>query len=89
MRELNVAVVQMMPELSKMEDNMSKMSEMISRIATEQPVDVIVFPELSVTGYEGGARFSQMAQRVPGAVTNILGQRATEFGVYQIGRAHV
>jgi predicted amidohydrolase len=45
-------------------------------------VDVIVFPELSVTGYEGGARFAQMAQRVPGAVTNILGQHATEFGVY-------
>ncbi len=26
---------------------------------------MIVFPELSVTGYEGGARFAQMAQRVP------------------------
>lgn len=82
MRELNVAVVQMAPELGKMEDNVGKMSEMIARIATEQPVDIIVFPELSVTGYEGGARFAQMAQRVPGAVTNILGQRATEFGVY-------
>lgn len=82
MRELNVAVVQMEPELAKMEDNVGKMSETIARVATEQPVDVIVFPELSVTGYEGGARFAQMAQRVPGAVTNILGQRATEFGVH-------
>jgi len=41
-----------------------------------------VFPELAVTGYEGGARFAQMAQRVPGAVTNILGQHASEFGVH-------
>ena len=82
MRELKVAVVQMRPELAKMEDNVGKMSETIARIATEQPVDVIVFPELSVTGYEGGARFAQMAQRVPGAVTNILGQHATDFGVY-------
>lgn len=82
MRELNVAVVQMEPELAKMEDNVGKMSETVARVATEQPVDVIVFPELSVTGYEGGARFAQMAQRVPGAVTNILGQRATEFGVH-------
>lgn len=82
MRELNVAVVQMSPQLSKMEDNVGAMSQFVTRIATEQPVDVIVFPELSVTGYEGGGRFAQMAQRVPGAVTNILGQRASEFGVY-------
>ncbi len=82
MRELNVAVVQMQPELGKMEANIGKMADYISKIATEQPVDIIVFPELSVTGYEGGQRFAQMAQRVPGAVTNILGQHATEFGVY-------
>ncbi len=82
MRELNVAVVQMQPELTKMEDNVGKMAETVARIATEQPVDIIVFPELSVTGYEGGARFAQMAQRVPGAVTNILGQHATDFGVH-------
>ncbi len=82
MRELNIAVVQMKPELAKMEANVGKMADFIARIATEQPVDIIVFPELSVTGYEGGQRFAQMAQRVPGAVTNILGQHATEFGVY-------
>ena len=82
MRELNVAVVQMEPELAKMEANVGKMADFIARIATEQPVDVIVFPELAVTGFEGGQRFAQMSQRVPGAVTNILGQHATEFGVY-------
>lgn len=82
MRELNVAVVQMEPELGKMEANVGKMADFVAKIATEQPVDIIVFPELSVTGYEGGQRFAQMSQRVPGAVTNILGQHATEFGVY-------
>lgn len=82
MRELNIAVVQMEPELAKMQENVGKMSDMIARIATEQPVDIIVFPELCVTGFEGGQRFAQMAQRVPGAVVNILGQTANEFGVY-------
>lgn len=82
MRELNVAVVQMRPELGKMEANIGKMVDWIQKIATSQPVDIIVFPELAVTGYEGGQRFAQMAQRVPGAVTNILGQYANEFGVY-------
>jgi len=82
MRELKVAIVQMQPELGKMEANVGRMADWVAKIATEQSVDVIVFPELCVTGYEGGQKFAQMAQRVPGAVTNILGQHATEFGVY-------
>lgn len=82
MRQLNIAVVQMDPQLNKMEANIGQMADFIARIATQQSVDIIVFPELSVTGYEGGPRFSQMAQHVPGAVTNILGQHASEFGVY-------
>ena len=82
MRELNIAVVQMAPELGKMEANIARMADWIRIIATAQPVDIIVFPELSVTGYEGGQRFAQMAQRVPGAASNILGQHASEFGVY-------
>ncbi|HQE99629.1 MAG TPA: nitrilase-related carbon-nitrogen hydrolase, partial [Anaerolineae bacterium] len=81
MRELNIAVVQMAPELGKMEANIARMADWIRIIATAQPVDIIVFPELSVTGYEGGQRFAQMAQRVPGAASNILGQHASEFGV--------
>ncbi len=82
MRQLNIAVVQMEPQLGKMEANVGKISDMVTQIATQQPVDIIVFPELSVTGYEGGQRFSQMAQRVPGHITNMLGQHANEFGVY-------
>ncbi|MBN1260575.1 MAG: carbon-nitrogen hydrolase family protein [Anaerolineae bacterium] len=82
MRELNIAVVQMAPELGKMEANLARMADWVRQIATSQPVDIIVFPELIVTGFEGGQRFAQMAQRVPGAVTNILGQHANEFGVY-------
>ncbi|MGC9357284.1 MAG: carbon-nitrogen hydrolase family protein [Anaerolineae bacterium] len=82
MRELNIAVVQMKPELAKMEANVGRMSDWVQKIATSQPVDIIVFPELSVTGFEGGQRFAQMAQRVPGAVTNILGQHANDFGIY-------
>lgn len=84
MRELKVAVVQMQPQLGKMQANISQMVELIRKIATTQPVDIIVFPELSVTGYEGGQRFTQMAQRVPGAVTNIIGQTAHDFAVHVV-----
>jgi predicted amidohydrolase len=65
-----------------MEDNLIKMGEFIRRIASEQPVDLIVFPELATTGYEVGPRFPQMAQLVPGPAVNILGQRAADYGVH-------
>lgn len=82
MREITVATVQMEPQLGQMEDNLVKMSEFIARIATEQPVDLIVFPELVTTGYEVGPRFPQLAQRVPGPTVNLIAQRASELGVH-------
>jgi len=82
MRELSVATVQMKPELGQMEDNLLKMSEFIARVATEQPVDLIIFPELITTGYEIGPRFPQLAQRIPGPTVNLIAQRASEFGVH-------
>ncbi|MCX7682820.1 MAG: carbon-nitrogen hydrolase family protein [Anaerolineae bacterium] len=82
MREISVATVQMKPELGQMEENLIKMGEFISRIATEQPVDLIVFPELITTGYEVGPRFPDLAQRIPGPTVNLIAQRAGEYGVH-------
>jgi predicted amidohydrolase len=82
MREITVATVQMKPVLGEMEDNLVKMSETISKIASQQRVDLIVFPELITSGYELGLRFTELAQRVPGPTVNLLAQRANEFGVY-------
>jgi predicted amidohydrolase len=72
----------MEPELGQVEENLVKMREFIDRVATEQPVDLIVFPELITTGYELGPRFPQVAQRVPGATVNLIAQRASELGVH-------
>lgn len=82
MREITVALVQMKPDLGEAEENLIKMSEMISRIASQQRVDLIVFPELITSGYELGVRFTELAQRVPGPTINLMAQRANEFGVY-------
>ena len=82
MSEISIATVQMEPELGQMEDNLVKMSEFIARIATEQPVDLIVFPELITTGYEIGPRFTELAQRIPGPTVNLIAQRASEYGVH-------
>ncbi len=82
MREITIATVQMKPALGESEDNLVKMSDFVSKIASQQKVDLIVFPELVTSGYELGVRFTELAQRVPGPTTNLMAQRAAEFGVY-------
>lgn len=82
MREITVAIVQMKPRLGEPEENLVKMSEMISKIASQQKVDLIVFPELVTSGNELGVRFTDIAQRVPGPTVNLIAQRANDFGVY-------
>jgi predicted amidohydrolase len=82
MRQVTIATVQMKPQLGEMEDNLIAVSEWIKRIATEQKVDLIVFPELITTGYECGVGFTDFAQRVPGPTVNLVGQRASSYGVH-------
>ncbi len=82
MREITIATVQMKPALGEPEDNLVKMSEFVSKIASQQKVDLIVFPELVTSGFELGVRFTELAQRIPGPSVNLLAQRAAEFGVY-------
>lgn len=82
MREITVAIVQMNPALGEIEDNLVKMSEFISKIATQQKVDLILFPELATSGYELGVKFTQAAQVIPGPTVNLIAQRAQELGVH-------
>jgi len=82
MREVTVATVQMRPKLGEAEENLVKMTETISKIASQQKVDLIVFPELITSGNELGVRFTELAQRVPGPTINLMAQRANEYGVF-------
>jgi predicted amidohydrolase len=82
MREITVATVQMKPALGEVEDNLVKMSDFVNRIASQQKVDLIIFPELITSGYELGVKFTQVAQVIPGPTVNLLGQRAQDLGVY-------
>lgn len=82
MREITVAIVQMKPLRGEPEENLVKMSEMISKIASQQRVDLVVFPELITSGNELGVRFTELAQRIPGPTVNLIAQRANDFGIY-------
>ncbi len=82
MREITVAIVQMKPRFGEPEENLVKMSEMIAKIASQQRVDLIVFPELITSGNELGVRFTEVAQRIPGPTVNLIAQRANDYGIY-------
>lgn len=81
-REITVALVQMAPALANPEENLRKMGDFVERICSEQPTDLIVFPELSYTGTELGLRATDLAERVPGHATNYLAKRAQDFGAH-------
>lgn len=82
MQEITVAVVQMFPQLGKVEENLIAMGKYVDRICIEQKVDLIVFPELATTGYELGLEFTRVAERVPGHTVNLLAQRAADYGTH-------
>ena len=82
MPEITVAVVQMYPQLGKVEDNLLAMGKFIDRICTEQNVDLVVFPELATTGYELGLRFTDVAERPSGHIVNTLAQRAADYNTH-------
>lgn len=82
MQEITVAAVQMYPHLAKVEDNLIAMGKYVDRICTEQKVDLVVFPELAVTGYELGLQATDVAERVPGHVVNLLAQRAADYSTH-------
>ena len=79
MREVTVAVVQMNPHLANVQENLVRMSEFIEEICLRQKVNLIVFPELITTGYECGVQFTDLAERAPGPIVNLVAQRAAEF----------
>jgi predicted amidohydrolase len=54
----------------------------IQRICTEQPTDLIVFPELGVSGYECGLNFTRLAERITGHAVSYLAGKAAEFSVH-------
>jgi predicted amidohydrolase len=82
MHEIAVAVVQMFPQLGRIEDNLVAMGKFVDKICAEQKVDMIVFPELATTGYELGLRFTDVAERPAGHAANLMAQRAADYSTH-------
>jgi predicted amidohydrolase len=82
MREITIALAQTAPVLNDNEENLRRMVAVIGRICSEQPTNLIVFPELAVSGYECGLNFTRLAERVPGHAVSFLAGKAAEFSVH-------
>jgi len=80
---VNVACVQFYPVLCEVGQNLAKMQAYIEKVMSEEPqTDLIIFPELSTTGYECRTAFSGLAERAPnGASLVFLGRLAKKHEV--------
>jgi len=83
-REITIALAQTAPVLNDNEENLRRMAGFIQRICSQQLTNLIVFPELAVSGYECGLNFTRLAERVPGHVVSYLAGKAAEFSVYLV-----
>ncbi len=81
MSQITVAVVQMAPELMEQEQNVAKVREKIREVASREPTDLIVFPELITTGKECGAHFPRLAERLDGSVVSLIAESASQSNV--------
>lgn len=84
MREITIAVVQFQPTLNEPDENIRRMSDFINKICTEQPVDLVVFPELTTTGHECGLRFTDYAETVPGPTVSRLAKDASQYNTHLV-----
>ncbi|MBO8168703.1 MAG: nitrilase [Thermoanaerobacteraceae bacterium] len=79
MKPLGIAVVQMQAKVMRVEENLAKI-ETYSRIAQKKNVNIICFPELSITGYSR-ERARQMAEPVPGQSSTAISGLAQQLGM--------
>lgn len=84
--KVNVACVQMEPELRAVDNNINKMVLFIERVMKEKPeTELIVFPELITSGYECGKDFQMLAETVSdGRSMKIIGELAEKYNIHII-----
>ena len=85
-----VSAVQMPTKWLDLKENIVYMKNSIAKAKNEENADLIVFPELSNTGYikerdkKFGRQFIKCAEKIPGPSTEELGKQAKKYGVYLV-----
>ena len=80
---VQVALAQVCPDTGNTEANISKFITYMDR-AAEAGAELVIFPELALTGYGCGDGFFAVAEEVPGPSTERLTQEAQKRGQHVI-----
>lgn len=80
---MNIAIAQITPETANKNANLEKMTRFVLE-AAQQGAELIVFPELALTGYHCGDRFFEVAETLPGATTDYFTQLARQHSIHII-----
>jgi predicted amidohydrolase len=78
-----VAACQYATALGDKEQNTRLSVDWLDR-AGEAGADLVALPELVTTGYNLGDRFLQLAEAVPGPVTDLWAEKARQYGYYVV-----
>ena len=82
MREkFKVALAQISCKRADKTENIRKIEDNVVR-AKKQGAELVIFPELSVTGYVLRDQIYELAETIPGQATNILEKLAVKTGTY-------
>jgi predicted amidohydrolase len=83
MKPVSLLLAQTGPKLGNKERNLKQISEQASK-ARKRNVDLLIFPELHLTGYTMRDEVSHLAESIPGPSTRKVETLAREHGVHVI-----
>ncbi|GAB6683611.1 carbon-nitrogen hydrolase family protein [Streptococcus uberis] len=78
---MKVSTCQMTPKTLDIKSNIEKMTSFVKE-ASAQGSQLIVFPELVLTGYNCGDKFFKVAEPIPGDTTRYFEQLAAQENIY-------
>src|SRR5947209_1356990 len=81
--QITVALGQIEPKTADKRANLDKLTEYMERAAADG-ADLIIFPELALTGYGCGDGFFELAEEVPGPSTEYLVEEARRLHLHVI-----
>src|SRR5260370_28075828 len=83
MKPISLLLAQTGPRLGNKERNLKQISEQAVK-ARKKNVDLLIFPELHLTGYAMRDEVSHLAESIPGPSTRKVERAAREHGVHII-----
>jgi predicted amidohydrolase len=81
--KIKVALAQINCKRADKEENIKKMEKIVTE-AKKQAADIVIFPELSLTGYVVRDQIYELAEVIPGPSTRIMESIAKKTGTYVV-----